>query len=151
MLKNYNTSMALFSGLHSSSVSRLKQTWDHVDSKKIKILQELEIVFSPARNYKNYRSNLESCDPNVDCTVVPVVSIFVKDMTFMNDGNPKYSEPGMVNYAKARSMFTSATDFLKFSKKEHAFNRRGTGLVPGFDPKNNRYEDWKLIYLLDTS
>jgi hypothetical protein len=140
--------MALFSGLNSSAVSRLKQTWALIDSKKLKILQELELIFTPTHNFKNYRANLESCDTAVDTTVVPVVSIFVKDLTFMNDGNNKYTEPGMVNFGKTRSMHTSTVEFLRFARREsssshkgrrESSSKQGNFVVPGFDPVHHKF------------
>lgn len=110
-MKNYNMSMAIYSGLNGSAVSRLKQTWAQIEPKRLKILQELEIAFSPTQNYKNYRANLESTEME---PCIPVVSIFLKDLTFMNDGNQKFVEPGMINFGKAKTMYIAVLDFLKY-------------------------------------
>jgi hypothetical protein len=133
--------MALFSGLNSSAVSRLRATWAQVDSKKIKILQELELIFSPTHNFKNYRANLDSCE-STEHPIIPVTSIFVKDLTFMNDGNLKYTEPEMVNFGKTRSMYTSTVEFLQFARRDSSDARQGrresSKTQGGFDPRENK-------------
>jgi hypothetical protein len=58
----------------------------------------------------------------------------------MNDGNAKFTEPGMVNFGKTRSMYTLTVEFLKRDVGSGTRGRRessqknGNYAVSGFDP-----------------
>jgi hypothetical protein len=51
--------MAITAGLHLSSISRLKKTWQNVPDKFIKTFEEITKLLQTEGNYKNYRSKLE--------------------------------------------------------------------------------------------
>lgn len=58
--KNFNSLLAILSGLDHLSVTRLKETWDKVSSKYKKILQELRVLLDTTRNMLKYRQLLKS-------------------------------------------------------------------------------------------
>lgn len=68
---------SLISGLGQGSVSRLKNTWDKVPSKYIKMFEDLTELLDPSRNMSKYRNllNAESVQP-------PLVSIYFQEKTF---------------------------------------------------------------------
>ena len=51
-------------------------------------------------NYKNYRDKL-SITP---IPAVPYIGVFLKDLTFIADGNPDYIRGGLVNLHKRRQV-----------------------------------------------
>ena len=69
--KNFNSLLAILSGLDHLSVTRLKETWDKVSSKYKKILQELRILLDTTRNMFKYRQLLKS-----ESIQPPIVRIF---------------------------------------------------------------------------
>ncbi|KAI8807395.1 ras guanine nucleotide exchange factor domain-containing protein [Cladochytrium replicatum] len=105
---NYNTVLALVSGLNSSTVTRLKQSWEAVESKRRKQLEDLESLVTPEHNYRIYRRTLEASMPNC----IPILSIYLKDILFMNDGNPKLVN-GMINFSKLRMIYASVTGLCR--------------------------------------
>ena len=111
-MRNFNGSMAIFMGLNNNCISRLKKSWALVDPKKMKTLQELEIVFNPQFNYKNYRAILLDSDYNEEASI-PVISLIIKDLTFLNDGNPKYLDVFKVNYGKLKNMHNTIKEFQR--------------------------------------
>ena len=56
--------------------------------------------FLPQSNYKNYRDKL-SITP---VPAVPYIGVFLKDLTFIADGNPDYIRGGLVNLHKRRQV-----------------------------------------------
>ncbi|KAI8811636.1 ras guanine nucleotide exchange factor domain-containing protein [Cladochytrium replicatum] len=82
---NYNTILALVSGLKTSAVARLKQCWEAVESKGWKQVEDLVASITPEHDHRVYRHDLEASMPNC----IPILSLYRKDILFMNDGNPK--------------------------------------------------------------
>ena len=116
-LGNYNTLLAIISGLNLVSVSRLKATWEAVDSKRTKQLEELEAFLSPANNYKAYRAHMDDTDyPQLR---IPILSLFIKDLFFTNDGNSTYSEKldekgnKLINMEKLETIYKKTNTFVK--------------------------------------
>ncbi|KAI3650490.1 hypothetical protein MP228_003971 [Amoeboaphelidium protococcarum] len=84
---NYGTLMAIISGLNTTSVSRLKKTWELVNKgKQINTYKELEAKMSYRGNFKAYREIEAFSKP----PFIPFFGLYVKDLTFMNDGNQKH-------------------------------------------------------------
>ncbi|KAI8907229.1 ras guanine nucleotide exchange factor domain-containing protein [Gorgonomyces haynaldii] len=114
-LNNFNSTMAIVSGLNLVSVSRLKSTWEQVDPKRGKQLAELESFLSPAGNYKNYRQQLSELDALE--FKIPILSLFVKDLFFTNDGNPQYTDKvdekslKLINLDKLIGLYKKASSF----------------------------------------
>jgi hypothetical protein len=85
--QNYNTLMAIHSGMNMNAVSRLKKTWDLVNKgKHFSSLKEIETKLSYRGNYKNYREIEFYSKP----PFIPFFGLYIKDLTFMNDGNQKF-------------------------------------------------------------
>ena len=51
---------ALVSGLGHGSVSRLRQAWDKVPTKYIKLFEDLQDLMDPSRNMSKYRNLVNS-------------------------------------------------------------------------------------------
>jgi len=84
-MNNFQSLMAIASGLNCSSVSRLKGIWSKVPPRYQELLANTDRVMSPLGNYKYYRQLLaENRDKN---PIVPYLVVFLRDLTFINDGN----------------------------------------------------------------
>ena len=51
---------AIVSGLGHGSVSRLRQAWDKVPTKYIKLFEDLQDLMDPSRNMSKYRNLVNS-------------------------------------------------------------------------------------------
>eukprot|EP00842_Homolaphlyctis_polyrhiza_P006117 jgi/Hompol1/6506/HPOL_002388-RA len=114
-LQNMNTLMAIISGLNLVAVSRLKNTWEAIDAKRVKQLNDLESVLSPTNNFRIYRSLVEEYNEEMVKSrkpYIPILSLFLKDFLFINDGNPKITENGNINVDKLRTLYLRATQVL---------------------------------------
>lgn len=111
-LQNFNTTLAIVSGLNLVSVSRLKISWEAVDPKRMKQLHGLEDLMTPIGNYKAYRAYIENLD--LAKPFIPVISLILKDILFANDGNPTYlnnSTEKLINFSKIRGIFDRVSAF----------------------------------------
>ncbi|KAI9143235.1 ras guanine nucleotide exchange factor domain-containing protein [Paraphysoderma sedebokerense] len=103
--RNFNTLMAIISGLNLSAVTRLKQTWEIVPEKHKHTIKELEELVSPQGNYKNYRAIYDQMEREKGSVpFIPFFGLFLKDLLFINDGNPKKLENGLINFSKLRTI-----------------------------------------------
>lgn len=72
-LNNYNTLFAVLCALNSSTISRLKKTWDGLAPKYRTLLDSLRKATEHARNYAEYRSKIRNAVP----PCLPFVGLFL--------------------------------------------------------------------------
>lgn len=83
-LNNYDTLMAILCSLNSSTILRLRKTWDGVSSKRKDLLKELQDIVQPTRNHAFLRQRLQNHIP----PCLPFVGNYLTDLTFVDIGNP---------------------------------------------------------------
>ena len=82
-LANYDSLMALICSLNSSTILRLKRTWELVSSRTKATLEELKAVVDCSRNYAVLRQRLQTTVP----PCLPFVGTYLTDLTFVDVGN----------------------------------------------------------------
>ncbi|KAI7905098.1 ras guanine nucleotide exchange factor domain-containing protein [Cokeromyces recurvatus] len=99
-LNNYNTLMAIRSALDSTSIARLKKTWDHLSVKYRAIWEPIYRATDSQRNFAEYRQRLKT----TIAPCLPFLGVYLTDMTFIDDGNADYRmSPGgkqLINFDK---------------------------------------------------
>ncbi|KAJ8023170.1 Rap guanine nucleotide exchange factor 2 [Holothuria leucospilota] len=118
--RNFNSMFSLISGLGHGSVSRLKNTWDKVPSKYIKMFEDLNEFLDPSRNMSKYRNLLNA--ENAQPPLLPFFPVVKKDLTFIHLGN-KTEVDGLINFEKLRMI----------AKEVRYINNLGNGV---YDPKH---------------
>ncbi|KAI8816195.1 ras guanine nucleotide exchange factor domain-containing protein [Fimicolochytrium jonesii] len=118
-LNNFFTMFAIIAGLNIPPIQRLKKTWEALPDKAKKSWAELEKMADPSRNMKNYRDTLLAASP----PIVPFLPIYLKDLTFMNDGNESKigTERQMINFDKLRMMGNRVKDISALARIEYNF------------------------------
>ncbi|KAJ3053095.1 hypothetical protein HK097_005038 [Rhizophlyctis rosea] len=132
-LQNYNTAMALYSGLNTTPVLRLKRTFAGISSRHLAMFQELESKLSYKGNYKAYREIEHMARP----PYLPFFGLVIKDLTFMNDGNQKTLPNGLVNFEKQRMIFNIITGIRTSQRHKFPFiadDVLKTGTSPALTP-----------------
>jgi len=100
-LNNINGCMEIVSGLQSSSVFRLKQTWGGLDKQHTKMFDELRGVMSRDNNYRDLRAYLHSVDP----PCIPYLGMYLTDLTFIEEGNKDNLPDGQgINFQKRQRL-----------------------------------------------
>ncbi|XP_044068627.1 rap guanine nucleotide exchange factor 3 isoform X1 [Siniperca chuatsi] len=93
--KNLNSFFAVMFGLSNSAVHRLYKTWERIPSKTKRIYCAYERLMDPSRNHRSYRLAVAKLSP----PYIPFMPLLLKDMTFINEGNPSYVDK-LVNFEK---------------------------------------------------
>ena len=82
-LANYDSLMAVICSLNSSTILRLKRTWDQVSPKTKATLETLKGIVDCSRNYAVLRQRLS----NTATPCLPFVGTYLTDLTFVDVGN----------------------------------------------------------------
>jgi son of sevenless-like protein len=110
--------MVIYTALNSVAVSRLKQTWEKVPKRCIKILEDIDELFSMRFNYKNYRDALAKATP----PVVPYIGLYTKFLFAIEETNPSKLQNGLINFEKLRMIYNVMKELQKFQGKPYDFN-----------------------------
>jgi hypothetical protein len=114
-MNNYHLAYALITGLNNVAVSRLKWTLEKLGRAPKLMLQNLEQLMGMEGSFKNYRDSVSGVS-GVPC--VPYIGVTLKDMTFVEDGNPNMIGD-LINWAKRKLIYTVVAHFLRFNKIDY--------------------------------
>lgn len=84
VLHNYDALMAIICSLNSSTITRLRKTWEAVSPKRREMMKTLQAIVEPAQNHKAVRARLAEHVP----PCLPFQGMFLTDLTFVDIGNP---------------------------------------------------------------
>ncbi|KNC99937.1 uncharacterized protein SPPG_09269 [Spizellomyces punctatus DAOM BR117] len=129
-LQNYNTAMAILSGLNTGPVSRLKKTFAGLSSRTTSAYQDLESRLSYRGNYKTYRELEHMSKP----PLLPFFGLIIKDLTFLNDGNQKVLSNGLINFEKQRMIYNVINAIREYQRYKFSFNQDEDVLIPSTSP-----------------
>uniref|UniRef100_A0A6Q2YXM4 Ras-GEF domain-containing protein n=1 Tax=Esox lucius TaxID=8010 RepID=A0A6Q2YXM4_ESOLU len=124
---NFNSLMAIISGMNMSPVSRLRKTWSKVKTAKFDILEH---QMDPSSNFYNYRTALRgatqrsrTANSNREKIVIPFFSLLIKDIYFLNEGCSNKMQNGHVNFEKFWEMAKQVGEFMVWKKVECPFEK----------------------------
>lgn len=108
-MNNFHMLYAFVSGWNNSAVQRLKVTIEKLPRQTKTAIAELETLMSMEGSFKNYREAVKRVG-NGPC--IPYSGIVLKDLTFIEDGNPNISN-GLINWYKRRLVHGVIGDYLR--------------------------------------
>ena len=85
-------------------VSRLTQTWERLPRKEASRNKKLAALFEPRMNFVEYRKALD-VQLNETSFAVPILAFVPKDIIRLESNEPTFSEPGLVDVDKLRSIY----------------------------------------------
>ncbi|XP_060003941.1 ras-GEF domain-containing family member 1B isoform X4 [Lagenorhynchus albirostris] len=124
---NFNSLMAIISGMNMSPVSRLKKTWAKVKTAKFDVLEH---QMDPSSNFYNYRTALRgaaqrslTAHSSREKIVIPFFSLLIKDIYFLNEGCANRLPNGHVNFEKFWELAKQVSEFMTWKQVECPFER----------------------------
>ncbi|KAK4046905.1 Ras guanine nucleotide exchange factor bud5 [Microbotryomycetes sp. JL221] len=120
-LDNYNTLFAVLCALNSSTIARLRKTWDGLGTKYRTMLDQQRKATEHSRNYAEYRSKIRNAVP----PCLPFVGLFLTDMTMCVEGNPQERpspvDPSLrlINFDRYQKMARVVGELKRF---QHPYN-----------------------------
>ncbi|XP_060040911.1 ras-GEF domain-containing family member 1A isoform X1 [Erinaceus europaeus] len=124
---NFNSMMAIISGMNLSPVARLKKTWSKVKTAKFDVLEH---HMDPSSNFCNYRTALQgamqrsqTANSSREKVVIPVFNLFVKDMYFLHKIHTNHLPNGHVNFKKFWEISRQIHEFMAWTQVECPFEK----------------------------
>ncbi|XP_067588715.1 ras-GEF domain-containing family member 1C isoform X5 [Pseudorca crassidens] len=124
---NFNSLMAIISGMNMSPVSRLKKTWAKVKTAKFFILEH---QMDPTGNFCNYRTALRgaahrslTAHSSREKIVIPFFSLLIKDIYFLNEGCANRLPNGHINFEKFLELAKQVGEFITWKQVECPFEQ----------------------------
>ncbi|WVQ97370.1 hypothetical protein IAU59_004482 [Kwoniella sp. CBS 9459] len=118
ILSNFSTMFAVLAGLNSSTILRLKKTWDALPTKYRITIERLRGVIEHTKNHAAYRARLREAP--TPC--LPFLGLILTDITFTSDGNPNTRpsvlapELNLINQDKYNKLGKIAMDFKRYQE-----------------------------------
>jgi len=109
-LNNFNGFMEVISGLNSSAVRKLEETWQALPKKDLTTVEAYELFIQRKGNYAEYRKAL--LEVTLPC--LPYFGVFLTDLTFIRDGNQDFVGHGKINFAKRWKMYCVISQMEKY-------------------------------------
>eukprot|EP01129_Flabellula_baltica_P009792 TRINITY_DN4062_c0_g1_i1.p1 TRINITY_DN4062_c0_g1~~TRINITY_DN4062_c0_g1_i1.p1 ORF type:complete len:588 (+),score=138.55 TRINITY_DN4062_c0_g1_i1:45-1766(+) len=119
---NFETTMAIMSGLRSIPIYRMKRTWEKLEnhSKVKRIYDELDDFMRNEDNHRQYRLRLLECEP----PAVPFIGLFLKDFTVIGDTIPNeitHNGVDLINFEKRRKLCNIIQKVTKWHHMQYEF------------------------------
>ncbi len=123
-LNNLNSLQALASGLDAHCIKNmLPITMESLGDVYRNELAGYSDIFNATGRYKNYRA-LEDTIKNTKQNLIPQMSIYLSDITFIEDGNPNKLEIGgvkLINYQKWEMLNGAVYGLKSFQRMKYDF------------------------------
>lgn len=125
--KNYNGVMEVIGGLNSSIVQSFRTTWQQLPSKYLERYKELDDLMNCKHNYANYRKELSVSSNHKH--VLPYVGIFLRDLTFVEEGNES-NFGDFINYQKLDMFGRTLLEISCYQQQENiALSNKNPSLI----------------------
>lgn len=95
-MRNFYSLMAIYLALSLMAIDRLGKTWKGLPSRYVVVWDKIKTLMDPSNNFMNYRKLWISSE----LPKIPTPTVFLKDLTFIEEGNPDLDGNGMINFNK---------------------------------------------------
>ncbi|KAG0268824.1 hypothetical protein DFQ27_005611 [Actinomortierella ambigua] len=113
---NYNTTMAIVGAMNTSSIHRLVQTREMLQSKDIwNTFKELEKLMSSERSFAEYRAALKATEP----PCIPYLGVHLADLLSISEGNKDFRQDGSIHWQKFVLMADVISTVTNFQTKPY--------------------------------
>ncbi|KAG0015743.1 hypothetical protein BGZ82_001296 [Podila clonocystis] len=113
---NFNTTMAIIGAMNTSSIHRLGQTRELLQSKEIwNTFKDLEHLMSSERSFFEYRQALKAT--KLPC--IPYLGVHLGDLLSISEGNKDYRQDGTLHWQKFCLMTEVISTVMHFQSEPY--------------------------------
>jgi len=116
-LNNFNGLFSVISGLNLASIFRLKNTWAAISEEHRNMYTELNKYISRDFNFRYIRNALKNVKP----PCIPYIGLYLTDLTFIEEGNPKYINQ-KINFVRCRRFAEVIRDMQTYQNTRYALH-----------------------------
>jgi hypothetical protein len=117
-INNFNGVTEIMSGLSNVAIYRLKKSWDLVPPDVMQIHTDLTTLCNQNQANKNMREALARAPP----PAIPPLAMYLKDLTFIEDGNPDFIREGLINVFKRRQTSKIILEIKQYQQQPYQFD-----------------------------
>ncbi|CAG8538477.1 12148_t:CDS:10 [Acaulospora morrowiae] len=128
---NFHTAMFIALALNSRPVRRLEKTWETLSHQALLNLQSIEELIDSSGNMRKYRTTLAQATP----PIVPFFATFLKDITFIMEGNNTFLPTGHKREKQFRTSSMSTTPTLEHNIESQELSARSS--TPTSEPHSD--------------
>lgn len=122
-LRNFHAVKSLLSGLQSSEVQSLTQTWESLDSatskKYEKLLAAEKSSFSSLKVFQSKYAGDSVEDPGI-----PIIELFVKEIVNIEEKDNNFIDNNLINASKSRQLNATFSDLNRFRNVPYNFEQQ---------------------------
>jgi len=115
-LNNFNGVFAVTAGLGLSPVYRLKKSWQSVSEESLKNFDKLKDSMSGKSAFAAIRNRIKQVKP----PCIPYIGVYLTDLTFIEDGNPKMIN-GKINFFRSACFSGVIRDMQTYQNEKYIF------------------------------
>ncbi|VDN97464.1 unnamed protein product [Rodentolepis nana] len=119
-LQNYNGVLQICAALESSSIHRLKNTWEVVAKPSRQSFEKLLNLVAASARFKNMREMLHRCDP----PCIPYLGMYLTDLSFIEEGALDITEHGLINFCKMRMLAHVLMEIRRYTQTPYMIELR---------------------------
>lgn len=118
-INNFSSMTAIISALYSSTIHRLKKSWELVSARTMASLENMNKLMNSTRNFNEYRDMLHLVNP----PIIPFFGVYLTDLTFVADGNPDFikGEPKLINFSKRTKTADIVREIQQYQSIPYSF------------------------------
>eukprot|EP01124_Arcella_intermedia_P026369 TRINITY_DN4941_c0_g1_i1.p1 TRINITY_DN4941_c0_g1~~TRINITY_DN4941_c0_g1_i1.p1 ORF type:complete len:1664 (+),score=378.11 TRINITY_DN4941_c0_g1_i1:107-5098(+) len=149
-LNNFNSIIQILSSLHSSTVSKLKNSWKLITKKEKDAFDSVTQLMSTAGHYKSYHEQLALVNDSTPC--IPLMPIICSDLFSINDTLSNTNEMDWINWRKFHVVGSRLNDIARFGTI--VYNLEPIPVIQSMISDSEKWDDdicYEIASLLDNS
>ncbi|CAK3907584.1 Guanine nucleotide exchange factor LTE1 [Lecanosticta acicola] len=126
-LHNYASMYQIVLALLSTDLARLQETWSLVAGRERQMLEQMETLCRPIRNFHNLRAEMETAMPGNG--IIPFIGLYTHDLLFNALKSPRINSPTagqepLVNFERYQTAATIVKNLLRLieASAKYAFH-----------------------------
>lgn len=119
---NFATTMEIMGGLNNVAITRLKKTWKGISERCKERWDKLTQLMDTAGNYAVYRASLLNARTQ-KIPAIPFLGVFLRDLTFIEDGNENLINGEQINFEKNKLLGTLIKDFTDMQRTPYTIRK----------------------------
>ncbi len=124
-LNNFNSVVEVVSGLQTTAVRRLTDTFDALPAESADILQQLREFLETRKNWEKYRTCLAGLVPVAGVACVPYLGLYLTDLVMIDEAlkktipHPEFPDVSLLNWERASRIAAVHSEIRRFQAERY--------------------------------